>query len=94
MGNLQSIPYKKEIMIGSGQLVGYVGMVLNCAKIDDSSPPYIRKLKNKNPSMLHFELWKSKPITSHRNYLGGNWFSEEKPENLIDPTEYLASIRD
>ena len=93
-GELAKYTVQKGDQIGSGQLVGYVGMVLNCAKIDNSSPPYIRKLKNKNPSMLHFELWKSKPITSHRNYLGGNWFSEEKPENLIDPTEYLASLRD
>jgi hypothetical protein len=35
--------------------------------------------------MLHFELWKNEPITTHKNYLGGNWFAEEKPENLIDP---------
>lgn len=69
-------------------------MVLNCAKIDECALSYILKLKNKNPSMLHFELWKDKPVTSHRKYPGGNWFSEEKPENLIDPAEYLASIRD
>ena len=93
-GELAECTVQKGEQIGSGQLIGYVGMVLNCAKIDESSPPYIRKLKNKNPSMLHFELWENKPITSHRNYLGGNWFSEEKPENLIDPTEYLASIMD
>lgn len=92
-GELAEYTVQKGDHVDSGQLVGYVGMVLNCAKIDESSPPYIRKLKNKNPSMLHFELWKDKPITSHRNYLGGNWFSEEKPENLVDPTEYLASIR-
>lgn len=93
-GELAEGTVQKGDKVDSGQLVGYVGMVLNCAKVDESSPPYIRKLKNKNPSMLHFELWKGKPITSHRNYLGGNWFSEKKPENLIDPAEYLASIMD
>ncbi|KKG16888.1 metalloendopeptidase [Methanosarcina sp. 2.H.T.1A.6] len=92
-GELAEYAVQKGDNVGSGQLVGYVGMVLNCAKIDESSPSYIRKLKNKNSSMLHFELWKDKPITSHRDYLGGNWFSEEKPENLVDPTEYLVSIR-
>ncbi|KKH45689.1 M23 family metallopeptidase [Methanosarcina sp. 1.H.A.2.2] len=92
-GELAEYAVQKGDNVGSGQLIGYVGMVLNCAKIDEFSPSYIRKLKNKNSSMLHFELWKDKPITSHRDYLGGNWFSEEKPENLVDPTEYLASIR-
>lgn len=42
--------------------------------------------------MLHFELWKNQPITTHRNYLGGNWFGEEKPGNLMDPTGYLEQI--
>lgn len=93
-GELAECTVKKGNQVGSGQLIGYVGMVLNCEKIDESSPFYIRKLKNKNSSMLHFELWKDKPITSHRDYLGGNWFSEEKPENLVDPTEYLGSIED
>ncbi|WP_440948381.1 M23 family metallopeptidase [Methanosarcina sp. T3] len=93
-GELAECTVQKGDQTGSGQLIGFVGMVLNCAKIDEYSPSYIRKLKNKNPSMLHFELWKDKPITSHKDYLGGNWFSEEKPENLIDPAEYLTSIRD
>lgn len=93
-GELAECTVKKGDKAGSGQLIGRVGMVLNCTKINESSPSYIRKLKNKNPSMLHFELWKDKPVTSHGDYLGGNWFSEEKPENLLDPTEYLASIKD
>jgi len=93
-GELAECTVQKGEQVCPGQLIGYVGMVLNCAKIDESSPSYIRKLKDKNPSMLHFELWKDKPVTSHGDYLGGNWFSEEKPENLIDPAEYLASIRD
>ncbi len=93
-GELAECTVKKGDKAGSGQFIGRVEMVLNCVKINESSPSYIRKLKNKNPSMLHFELWKDKPVTSHRDYLGGNWFSEEKPENLVDPTEYLASIKD
>lgn len=28
----------------------------------------------------------------NRDYLGGNWFSEEKPENLMDPTRLLESL--
>jgi hypothetical protein len=67
-------------------------MVLNSTKIDEFCPLYIQKLKDKNPDMLHFELWKNQPITTHRNYLGGNWFTEERPENLMNPTEYLYSL--
>jgi len=93
-GELAEYTVQKGEHVGPGQLIGYVGMVLNCAKIDELSPSYIRKLKNKNPSMLHFELWKDRPVTSHKDYLGGNWFSQEKPENLIDPAEYLASIKE
>jgi murein DD-endopeptidase MepM/ murein hydrolase activator NlpD len=82
---------KKGDEIEPGQLIGYVGMVLNSSKIDEFCPLYIQKLKDKNPSMLHFELWKNQPITTHRNYLGSNWFAEERPENLMNPTEYLYS---
>ncbi|MGB9938259.1 M23 family metallopeptidase [Methanosarcina sp.] len=91
-GELAGFTVKEGNEIEPGQLIGHVGMVLNSGKIDGSCPFYIRKLKNKNPSMLHFELWKNQPITSHRNYLGGNWFGEEKPENLIDPTGYLERL--
>ena len=38
--------------------------------------------------MLHFELYREKP-TEAKNYLGGNTFKQEKPEGLVDPTEYL-----
>ncbi|MCQ1537077.1 M23 family metallopeptidase [Methanosarcina sp. KYL-1] len=91
-GELGKYAVQQGDRIEAGQLIGYVGTVLNCRKIDESCPPYIRKLKNKNPCMLHFELWREKPITSYEKYLGGNWFSEEKPENLLDPTEYLEYI--
>jgi murein DD-endopeptidase MepM/ murein hydrolase activator NlpD len=83
---------KKGDEIEPSQLIGYVGIVLNSSKIDEFCPLYIQKLKDKNPSMLHFELWENQPITTHRNYLGGNWFAEEKPENLMNPTEYLYSL--
>jgi murein DD-endopeptidase MepM/ murein hydrolase activator NlpD len=91
-GELASFTVKKGNEIEPEQLIGHVGMVLNSEKIDGSCPLYIKKLKNKNLSMLHFELWENEPITIHRNYLGGNWFAEEKPENLMDPTEYLESL--
>lgn len=91
-GELAGFTVRKGDSTESGQLIGYVGTVLNSEKIDESCPLYIQKLKNKNPSMLHFELWKNHPITTHINYLGGNWFAEEKPENLRNPTRYLESL--
>lgn len=41
--------------------------------------------------MLHFELYKSPPAETN-DYLGGNWFGEMKPQDLLDPTDYLRSI--
>ncbi|HIH74268.1 MAG TPA: M23 family metallopeptidase [Methanosarcina sp.] len=90
-GELAGFTVRKGDEIAPGSLIGRVGMVLNSDKIDSSCPLYIRKLKNKNPSMLHLEVWEDEPITIHENYLGGNWFSEEMPENLRDPEKYLRS---
>ncbi|MDQ1252496.1 MAG: hypothetical protein QG646_1617 [Euryarchaeota archaeon] len=92
-GELVGFAVREKDEIEAGQLIGYVGTVLDSDKIDEACPLYIRKLKHKNPSMLHFEIWKNRPITIHRNYLGGNWFSEEKPKDLIDPTRFLESLR-
>lgn len=83
---------KKGDNIKAGQLIGKVGLVLNSQKIDKTSPKYIQKLKNKNHSMLHLELYLNDPITSHDNYLGGNWLGHKKPNNLVNPTAYLKSI--
>lgn len=78
-------------IVKSGELIGHVGLVLDINKITDSSPEYIRKLKERgSPSMLHFELWDAQVVDSD-NYLGGNWFGVGKPQNLLDPTTYLES---
>lgn len=77
----------------AGQLIGHVGMVLDPDKIDSTSPAYIQRLKNdKLPSMLHFEIHSCIPL--EENYLGGNYFTTQKPAGLLDPTGYLASILD
>lgn len=77
--------------VKAGQLIGHVGLVLNVDKITKDSPPYIQKIgKEGNPSMLHFELYKSPP-TENDDYLGGNWFGDTKPKSLLNPTGYLIS---
>lgn len=92
-GELAGFTMKKGDEVEPGSLIGRVGMVLNSARIDNSCPLYIQRLKNKNPSMLHFEVWENEPITVHRKYLGGNWFAEEMPENLRNPSGYLKAKR-
>ncbi len=80
--------------VRAGQLIGHIGLVLDSDKITQNSPLYIQKLKKKgNQSMLHFELYRSIP-TEITDYLGGNWFGKTKPENLLDPTDYLRSLLD
>jgi len=80
-------------LIKAGELLGHVGLVLNLDKINEGSPVYIQKRKkNGAPSMLHFEMHKNVPVPSDK-YLGGNYFREEKPEDLMDPTNYLNSIQ-
>jgi murein DD-endopeptidase MepM/ murein hydrolase activator NlpD len=83
------------VMVGesvkAGQLIGHIGLVLDADKVTRDSPPYIQKIKKKeNLSMLHFELYKSFP-TETNEYLGGNWFGDTKPKNLLDPSDYLRA---
>jgi len=84
---------KASDLVNAGQIIASVGRVLNPDKITSQSPAYIQKLKERgNLSMLHFELYKS-PITDTKHYMGGSWFGDAKPENLLDPTNYLNSIK-
>ena len=89
LGEMSVEPGEK---IKGGQVVGYVGVVLNFDKITSDSPRYIQNIKQKgHSSMLHFELYDSIPKKSP-HYSGGNWFYFHKPKNLLDPTMYLQSI--
>ncbi len=75
--------------IKSGQLIGHVGKVLNKAKITQGAPKYIQNLiKEQHLSMLHFEMRRS--LNKYgKEYLGGNWFGKNKPDDLINPTHYF-----
>jgi hypothetical protein len=71
--------------IGAGQPLRRVGSVLNPEKIGDDAPAYIRRLKEGGrPSMLHLELYESRPEPSKR-YHGGNWFGEGEPKGILAP---------
>ncbi|MDD1677137.1 MAG: M23 family metallopeptidase [Methanomicrobiales archaeon] len=75
-----------------GHLVGGVGTVLIASEITEQSPGYVRTLKEHDTlSMLHFELWRSVP-TADARYRGGNWFANDAPADLLDPTWYLQGI--
>ena len=77
-----------------GDIVGFVGSVLNKDKINSESPDYIRKLADSgNFSMLHFGFYRNNSIdVSNKWYLGGNWFCVNRPDGIIDPTPYLANF--
>lgn len=78
--------------VKAGELIGHVGTVIDTSKVDESSPDYIQKIvKEKRQSMLHFELYRQS-IEESEEYVGGNWFGDSKPTNLLDPTEYLKSV--
>ncbi len=86
---LGEVTVKIKESIKASQLIGYIGTVLNIEKITEESPLYIKKLKQNNvPSMLHLEIYNSKPRQNKR-YLGGNWFGTTKPKILLNPTYYL-----
>jgi len=89
---LSAVEVKPGDRLSAGQTVGRVGSVLNPEKINDEAPEYIKKLKEAgDSSMLHFELYESRPEFSKR-YLGGNWFGSGNPRGLLDPTRRLVAI--
>jgi len=89
---LRDILVKKGMVVKTGELIGHVGLVLNTDQSSKQSPQYIQRLNNNNKqSMLHFELYISEP-NNHKYYSGGNWFGTKKPNNLLDPTNYLSRI--
>ena len=91
---LSEISVNEKQYVRAGQVIGFVGTVLNNKKIKDNSPIYIRDLKRKkNLNMLHFELYKIKPFMSDR-YLGGNWFGKNKPKNLLNPETKFSKNKD
>jgi hypothetical protein len=72
-----------------GEVIGHVGEVLDLSKVGAGSPPYIQALKDRRRSgMLHLEVFTSVPEPDPR-YLGGNWFTSERPSFLLDPALVL-----
>ena len=88
-----SIDVREGNEVTEGQVIGRVGQVLEPARISKDSPEYIRRLKDAaNECMLHLEVYADGliPVPGTGDYLGGNWFSDEKPPSLLDAGEYLS----
>jgi murein DD-endopeptidase MepM/ murein hydrolase activator NlpD len=86
---LENITIKLNEFVKVGQVIGYVGTVLNLDKVSSNSPQYIQKMKKKNIcSRLHFEVYNSKPKLT-KKYHGGNWLGFKKPEFLLNPNYYI-----
>jgi murein DD-endopeptidase MepM/ murein hydrolase activator NlpD len=72
-----------------GEVIGHVGDVLDLSRIGVEAPPYIRSLKEQgHGSMLHLEAFSTAPGPAP-GYLGGNWFTRERPAHLLDPADIL-----
>lgn len=92
LAELASVEVMEGDRLASGQILGRVGSVLNPEKIDGRAPAYIRGLRDRgSTSMLHLELYGSRPASSER-YRGGNWFGPGRPRGLLDPTDLLIAI--
>ena len=86
---MERIQVETGDIIDRGQIIGYVGEVLDPVKITSESPLYIQRLKQSgHRSMLHFELYRG-THTIINEYSGGNIFNGSMPDNLLDPTAYL-----
>jgi hypothetical protein len=92
-GELGRVHVRTGEKVFSGQQIGEVGLVLDKSRIRPDSPVYIRRLGGRNPSMLHLEFYREKPVVRRRSYLGGNWFGEGRPESLCDPTPVLLELK-
>jgi murein DD-endopeptidase MepM/ murein hydrolase activator NlpD len=90
---LDSVITQRGSMIEAGDVIGYVGQVLNKTKIDDASPTYIQRLIDKDQvSMLHFELYNGLPFKLPM-YFGGNWFGTKRPQGLVDPANIIIRYK-
>jgi murein DD-endopeptidase MepM/ murein hydrolase activator NlpD len=80
-----------EELVEAGQVIGQVGMVLNDQAMRADAPLYIQKLKEAGlGSMLHLEVYRAMP-PHLSNYLGGNLLGAPRPEELVDPAQYLKT---
>lgn len=80
-------------IVSAGEVLGSLGEVLNTRCIDRSAPRHIRGLVNaERTSMLHLEMYDRIPEVN-LNTVGGNALLKEYPYGLLDPTEYLSSVK-
>jgi murein DD-endopeptidase MepM/ murein hydrolase activator NlpD len=79
--------------VRAGDVIGLVGSVLDPKRVSEDAPKYIQALIRENHhSMLHFECYRHVPTEPLSCYLGGNVFSHEMPDHLVDPTPFLNAI--
>jgi murein DD-endopeptidase MepM/ murein hydrolase activator NlpD len=79
-------------VVRAGIKIGQVGSVLNPHGVSESSPKYIQELaRTKKFSMLHFEMFTDILLMDHC-YSGGNFFLDDIPKGLVDPSHLLESL--
>ncbi|NMD31182.1 MAG: M23 family metallopeptidase, partial [Chloroflexi bacterium] len=91
LAELETVIVTPGTSLRAGSPIGFIGSVLNPSLVSSASPLYIQELVRENhPSMLHIEMHRCFPPDIN-NYLGGNYFQQEIPASLMDPTEYLTN---
>ena len=93
-GELAAVLVCEGDRVAGGQVIGTVGQVLDCGKVDADSPSYIRDLCSRGmSSMLHLELAGRLPAEGGK-YLGGNWFGKrDRTLPFRDPAPFLQDAR-
>jgi hypothetical protein len=87
---LGDISVEAGFSVRGGEVIGHVGEVLDLSRIGPEAPRYIRSLKERgHGSMLHIEAFSAAPGPAP-GYLGGNWFTRERPAHLLDPALVLG----
>ena len=85
---LSEIWVEEGAKVKGGNEIGRIGKVIDEERLENA-PDYIKNLvKEKRTSMLHIEVYSKKPEKSNL-YIGGNWFSDKKPEGILNPVDYL-----
>jgi len=91
LAELETVIVTPGTSLQAGSPIGFIGSVLNPSLVSSASQLYIQELVRENhPSMLHIEMQRCFPPDTN-SYLGGNYFQQEIPDSLMDPTEYLTN---
>jgi len=90
---LDDVMVSENARVAAGEVLGHVGRVIDPLRVTRDDPPYVQRLSVSAPSMLHVEVHdRCVDLEKERRYSGGNWFSNERPSWLVNPTSLLMRL--